>query len=332
MKVRRFFGKSLGGLTIIMALSTGCMEKSLPPKEQAFQSAPPSTAEQAGKPPAGVRKDIYRLCLDASREIEHYVFDKASINQEVMQTTIKQLNNYTHPDEFAKAPSSSLSDEEKRMINSTLSMINASSNEKWNDFFVTYTDLGQQLPLKRKPVHDKQMILDSLIYEDFVEQIYHRGSLNYTKGESNAAQSKVAMLKQTMSVEIVNITPSNQDPRRVKVTYTVKGDEPSTVIMEWLPRDVYEYEVVERERKPAKPEATTNPPDQFLKVTAQQASVRESLSTKSEVIYVAARGELLEFTGRYSQEVYTGRKMYVVKIGDKFGYVSSTEAEEQLSP
>jgi len=261
-----------------------------------------------------------------------YVFDKGELRRATVQESMDKLKELVKPDEFA-ASTASLTYEEEQLVTSTMSMTYAAVEERWDRFFASYAELNTTLGLGRQWVHDEDQISDSILYETGVKSWYHRGSLNDTVGESQAAIRLVEELRATEPVEVLEVVPSRDDVRRVKVTYREADAKPGDeyiVIMEWLPRDVYEYEIVETIQSGAPaPQPEPEPEVSYVTVVANEANVWEQSNEDSAVVAVVYMGDKIEWTGRVSQEVMTGRRWYVVKLDDgETGYMDGQDIVE----
>lgn len=283
----------------------------------------------------GIRPDLRELCLQVVREMDAYVFDKAELRRATVQEKLDKLQELAEPDEFV-ASTASLTYEEEQLIANTMSMTYAAVEERWDSFFASYAELNTTLGLDlgRQWVHDEDKISDSILYETGVKDWYHRGSLNHTVGESQAAIRLVEELRATEPVEVLEVVPSRDDVRRVKVTYRESDAKPGDeyiVIMEWLPRDVYEYEIVEMVQSGASAlEPEPEPEVSYVTVVSSEAKVWEQSNEDSAVVAVVYMGDKIEWTGRVSQEVMSGRRWYVVKLDDgETGYMDGQDIVEE---
>ena len=279
---------------------------------------------------------IRKLCLNLINEIEGFVFDKGDFHEETVNRQINELEKMIRPDEF-EPRTQDISDKERLVVSQTISLAEEAITEDWKYFFDTYEFLRATFSLNRSIEHDQEKIADSILYENFVKQIYHRGSLNFTVGESKAAVKRVNEIKQSSSIEISELIPSREDIRRVKVTYQFEsqlmGDRSETVIMEWLPRDVYEYEIVDvvsNNMATSSPSAVEPEPEiRYVTVVSDDAQIRETSSDNGAVLSTALKGDRIRWTGRTAREVMTGRKWYLVTLDDGgTGYMDGKDIEE----
>ncbi|MFC4602045.1 hypothetical protein [Cohnella hongkongensis] len=102
--------------------------------------------------------------------------------------------------------------------------------------------------------------------------------------------------------------------------------------MEWLPRDLFGYEVVERlspSSAPAPSQPEAEPANHYVTVVADIAEVRDNPFGKGELILIVKKGDRLQWTGRSVRDVATGKYSYLVMLeGGETGYMIQEDIEE----
>ncbi|MFC4599457.1 hypothetical protein [Cohnella hongkongensis] len=170
-----------------------------------------------------VSPDIERACLRIVNQIEAYVFEHGEIDKSSIKNELSELAETVRPDEFEPK---TYSDDDVRAVNRTIRLAEDALSEDWNSFFDTYASLKSYFPLTQPEFeHDSDKMADSIIYDLYLKSFYPRQALYLSEAGAEKFADAVQEIKQSSTIEIGETIVSEEDGRRVKVTYRFVGEQ-----------------------------------------------------------------------------------------------------------